>query len=213
MSEGPGLDDLLPPLTMDDVQFMQEDLDQLTRLAVRGEALPRAGGSICALWGFLLAATNIYQAAAFSGWVPGPMPIGIFQVLLGYSGTFLIMHYSKKTRVIVSWRTQPIAALWMASGISICVFFIGCVMTGWDNAIVMNVFLSLIYMLNFAAMATTRRGQWLLIVAIGWIIEAILTFALKDSNPMLSLSFGISAFLFMFLPGLRLWWEEKSIPA
>ncbi len=204
MSEGPGLDDLLPNLSADELSF---EIIQLANVAQRGNELALAGGSFCALWGFLLAATNFYQSAAWSHYVP-LMPIALIQAGLGYGGTLLLAWWEKKTRLFFTWRSQVISALWVMSAGLIWVFLTGVILANKADSVTVNTFLAAVFSLNFAAMSTARGCKWLLLAAIGWILCAFVTFFLKD-EAYISLAFGTAGFLCMFIPGLILRWREK----
>ena len=210
MSQGPGLDDIFPPLGPENVQAMEGDIAHYAEMAARGDNLPLSVGTICAWWGFLLTVTNFYQAAAYGHWVPGPMPIGIAQILFGYVGTFILMRIEKKGRVLLAWRNQAISAIWLFSGLVICVFMTGSIVTAMNRPVISNVFLSLVFALNFGAMATSRLSGWLIYVAVGWIIGAVLNFVFRGSDFMMSVLFGVLGLAGMMAPGLILRWQEKK---
>jgi len=213
MSGGPGLNDLFPPIDKDAIALISSDVDEIVSLARRGDNLPLAAGLITAWWGLLLSVTNLYQALAQVHIFPGPIPISLIQVPLGYLGTFLLIRVGQKRRHILAWRSQVISATWLFSGIVIMLFMIGVIIDGKIGDVVANTFLALIFALNFGAMAASRLTKWLIYPAAGWITVAVMTFLLRGPPEVLSLIFGLGSLAFMFAPGIILRVHEKRLAA
>lgn len=213
MSRGPGLDDLLPDLNEEEFLLRHDEFLQLAQLADRGDSLPLSGGSICAWWGLLVGVTNLYQAAAFAGLAPGPIMIGLIQMFLGWSGTYALIVLQKKKGILLGWRSQAISSIWIFSCISIFIFFIGGTISNFYDAAITNIFLTVVFSLNFATMATSRSGGWLRIPSIGWIIAGFVTFFCRGNDVLLSLVFSMASFAFMLVPGALLWRQERRVTA
>ncbi|MGN6207764.1 hypothetical protein [Asticcacaulis sp.] len=213
MSQGPGLDDLLPDLTEEEFLLRHEEFLHLVQVADRGDALPLSGGAICAWWGLLVGVTNLYQAAAFAGLVPGPIMIGLIQMFLGWGGTYALIVLQKKKSILLGWRSQAISSIWIFSCICIFIFFFGSLISNFYDAAITNIFLTIVFSLNFATMATSRSAGWLRIPSLGWIMVGFVTFFCKGNDVLLSLVFGLASFAFMLVPGALLWRQEKRVLA
>lgn len=201
------LADILPPVNADDLRLLSSDLDELQDVVNRGDYVVLAGGPVIAWWGVCIAAGAFCNAMIAFGWPT--LPVGPLEVLFGYIGASIITRVMKTHKTLKPWRNQAITTAWWLLAIIVPVFVIGCYVRHQPNLFVISGFECLVFAMvtAFSAMASVRR--WLMLVAAGWIVSAILILFVVDEL-WRCLVFSLSCLAFMTAPGLYLSWKFRQ---
>lgn len=201
--KGPRLDDLLPPLSAEDVAGMDGELTRLRRLMERGEAAGLAGGPILIWWSAVLSLSHICICLAYTGLLP-PLPYGLIYFAAAFIGTLVITLRVKHHSLLSNWRTESVSAAWLFAGAGIFVYSVGAFAAGVYNPVSNMAFLAVVFALITAVTGAACRRDWMIIPASGWLFMAGLTFLIGDNHALRTLIFALAAFTFMGVPGWAL---------
>jgi len=202
-------DDLLPPLTAEELVLMDDDLSKIAELSGRGEVLAISGGPVMVWWGVLMPLTSLAFILRYIDILPSWLPIVPIQTIVGYGGTLTIMWLRGRNVKFNAWQSQAVLTIWVFAGATIFIFNLGCAMTRFNNMMLITAFMCFILGLAVAVMGAAGRRRMLLIPATGWTITGFVMFFLDDVI-LRQGALGAAAVLFFLVPGLMLTFKGKA---
>ncbi len=205
MPDGPSLDSIFPPISPEDLRFMDEDLARIQEITGRGEGHAMVGGVFLICWGCVMAVNAFYYNVLAAGWLPhwAPQGLGIIPILVGVIISVVIARLRFRDRLFISWRSRSISFAWMFGMAAIFTFMFGSRLSGEASPVSAVAFTAIIFSMITAVMASADRRRWLLWPAGGWMACGFVTFFLRDGNWRAAV-FGICSLVFMSIPGLIL---------
>lgn len=203
MIQGPRLDNLLPPLTAEDVAGMDDELTRLRRLMERGESAGLAGGPILLWWGSVLGIGHLCLSLAYAGLLPA-LPYGLFYFTAGLIGTVVIALRVRKHSLLSNWRTEAVSAAWLFAAAGIFVYSIGNVLANSYNPVSNMGFLAIVFALISAVTGAACRRDWMIVPSVGWLAMAALSFMFGDNGALRTLVFAVASVVLMVVPGWAL---------
>ncbi len=204
------LDDLLPPLTADDIALMDDDLARLTELTGRSEVLAISGGPIMALWGVVMPLTSLAFILRYIDILPPWLPVTPLQGLFGYGGTVIILALRARNLKVNAWQSHAMFTIWAFGGGGLFVYNLGTIITRQVNMMLNTAVQCIIFSVTIAVMGAAGRRRWLLMAAIGWMATAFAMFFLSDVVARQS-ALAVASVLFMLVPGIILSFNRKSL--
>ncbi|ESQ78374.1 hypothetical protein [Asticcacaulis sp. YBE204] len=199
-------DDLLPPVTPEDVRLMDDELTRLRQLARRGDVLAAAAGPVLAWWGLMMGIMSYWHVALLGNLLPSWLPdtLGPLPTIFGCVGSFAIDRWLNPQPLLKSWRSHAISMAWGFAGLVFLVIGVGAALSGEANATYNIVFSAMIFSLVTAVMGASSARTWLLWPAAGWMIVGFLSFFIREDLWRAGL-FGLASTLFMLVPGLMIY--------
>lgn len=204
------LDDLLPPLTVDDIVLMDEDLARLAEMTGRSERVAVTAGPILALWGGVMPLTALAFILRYIDILPPWFPVVPLHVVFGFGGTLWLLAVRGRNLKFSPWQSRALFIIWVFASMGLFIYNLGTNITGLGNRMLNSAVQCIIFGIAMAVMGAIGRRWWLLVPAAGWMATAFWAFFLVGVVERQSV-LGLAAVAFMLIPGIVLSFDRKRV--